>query len=149
MDIGGLLLDGVGEDQVDQLDDRGVLGGALQRADIDILFLPDDLEVLHLQVAHDVGQRRALVIELVDGGLDRALGDHDDFDVVAGHELDVVDGEDVGRITHRYDERGAGPVHRNDLVFMGDFRGYDLHHRGIDLIVGKVYGGNAVLLGKK
>ncbi len=105
MDIGRLLLDGVGENKVDQLDDRGVLGGALQRADIDLLFLPDDLQVLHLEVAHDVGKRCALVVELVDGSLYGALGDHDDFYVVAGHELYVVDGEDVGGITHRDDER--------------------------------------------
>ncbi len=36
------------------------------------------------------------------------LRGHDRLDVVARHELDVVHGEDVGRVRHRDRQRGAG-----------------------------------------
>ncbi len=71
MDIGGLALDGVGEDQVDQLDDRGILARLFQGADIDIVLLVDQLEVDILEISHDLGEGGALVVILVDGLLDR------------------------------------------------------------------------------
>ena len=43
------------------------------------------------------------------------FGRHDGLDVVPRHELDVVHGEDVGRIRHRDRQRGARAAERNDL----------------------------------
>ena len=47
---------------------------------------------------------------------DRGFGRDDRLDVVARHELDVVHGEDVGRVGHRDRQRRAGAAERHDLV---------------------------------
>ncbi len=105
--------------------------------------------VFQVQAVHHVCQGCRLVVEPVDGGLDTAVRGNHHLHVVAGHELDVVDGEDVGRVAHGKDERGTGPVDRDRLVFLHYLHRDQLDHRRIDVEIGKVYGGDAVLLGKE
>ena len=93
------------------------------------------------------GARRAVV--LVDRLAQRDLGGHDRLDVVARHELDVVHGEHVGRISHRDRQRRAGFVHGQDTVLAGHLARHDLDDRGVDLEVGEVDGRHAELLGER
>ena len=45
------------------------------------------------------------------------LGGDDRLDVVAGHELYVFDGKEIGRVAYSHYQRGSGPVDRHQLVF--------------------------------
>ena len=91
--------------------------------------------------------RRAVV--LVDRLAQRDLGGHDRLDVVAGHELDVVHREHVGRVAHRDRQRRAGLVHREDTVLAGDLARHDLDDGRVDLEVREVDRGDAELLGER
>ena len=75
-------------------------------------------------------------------------GDHG-LDVVAGEELDVVDREDVRRVAHRDDERGAGAVDRDDVVLLADLLRDELDDLRVDLEVVEVDRRDAVLLGEE
>jgi len=108
-----------------------------------------NLHVLHVQIAHHVGQGRRLVVELVYCGLDAGIGRDHDLHVVAGHELYVVNCEDIGWVAHGKDERGTGPVHRYGLVLLHHVGGEELDHRRIDVEVGQIDGRDAVLLGEE
>ena len=74
---------------------------------------------------------------------------HDRLDGVAGHELDVVHREDVGRIRHRDRERAAGAAERNDLVLARGLGGNQLDDGGVDLELREVDGRDAVLLAEE
>ena len=89
-------------------------------------------------------ERRAVVV--VDRGLDAELRGHDRLDVVAGHELDVVHGEDVRRIGHGDRDRGAGLVDGKDVVLAGDVGRDQLDDRRVDLEVDEVDRRHAELL---
>jgi hypothetical protein len=91
--------------------------------------------------------RRPVVV--VDRLLEGRLRGHDRLDVVAGHELDVVHGEDVRRIGHGDGERRPGPREGQHLVLAGRLRGDDLDDRRIDLEVVEVDRGHAVLAGEE
>jgi len=146
VDVRGPLLDGVGQDQVDQLDDRRVLGRLPQLGDIDgVLALLERFDVLVIEVLHDVLDHAGRVVVLVDGILDGGFGRHHRLHLEAGHELDVVDGEDVTGIRHGDGEDVARAVDGNDLVLLGDFRRDQLDDVGVDLEVGQVDGRDTVL----
>ena len=98
MDIRGQLLDGIGQDQVDELDNRRIFRGLLQLADVDGVLFGNELEVAIIEIGHDIVERCPGVVILLDraaNGLFR--GDHD-LHVIACEELDVVNREDIGRI---------------------------------------------------
>jgi hypothetical protein len=46
------LLDRVGQNNVDQLDHRRLFGGRLERSDVELLLLVEDLEGLGLRRGH-------------------------------------------------------------------------------------------------
>ena len=103
-------------------------------------------KVLHHLVEFLDALHRA--VELVDGFADGGFGGDHRLDVEAGHELDVVHGEDVGRIGHRDGEGGADARERDDLVANGGFLRDELDHGRIDFIKFQIDGRNAVLAGK-
>jgi hypothetical protein len=76
---------------------------------------------------------------------DGAFGSHDRLDVEAGHELDVVHGEDVGGIDHGDGERCAHTAERQNLVALGGLERNQLNDGRVDLEIGKIDGGHAVL----
>ena len=86
----------------------------------------------------------ALVV-LRDRVADRGLGGDDRLDVVARHELDVVEREDVGRIRHRDRQRRAGAADRDDLVLLRGLGRNQLEDRRVDVELGEVDEGDAVL----
>ena len=73
---------------------------------------------------------RAVV--LLDGLHDRRLRSDDGLNVVAGHELDVVHGEHVGRIDHRDGQVRSGSRERDNLVLLSCFGWDELDDRGIN-----------------
>ena len=98
MNIRGRLLDRIGQDQVDELDDGCILRSPLQLSDVDRILLRDDLEVAIVKVGHDIVERCASVVVPFDRPANGLLrGDHD-FHIIAGEELDIVNGKDVGGI---------------------------------------------------
>ena len=101
VDVGGALGDRLAEDRVDELDHRRVVGRLAQVADLGAL------EVLLLLLVGDrLGDARLERVEAADQGLDVDLGGDRDPAVEAGHHLDVVDRQHVGRIGHRQDQQG-------------------------------------------
>ena len=151
VDVGGALLDRVQQDEVDQLDHGRVGGALLQVAEVgDAALVMLDGDVALVEPLHHLFVGGALLrVVLLQRLLDGLLAGDDDLDVVAGEELDVVDGVDVGGVAHRQDQRGAGAVDRNALVLLGDFLGDEFHHLAVDVEFFQVDGRNAVLLRKK
>ncbi len=143
VDVAGAPLHGVGEDPVDQLDDRRIVGdlnGLL------LLLLLDDLEILVLDVLEDVLELcvRLLVVPL-DRRPERVLaGDHRE-DVVARDELEIVHDAHVRGIRHRHGQGAPFALERQDHVLHGDLAGDQLDHRCFDLEPGQVDRGHAVL----
>ncbi len=103
-------------------------------------------EVLHHLLQLD-RVRRAVV--LVDRDAQRGFRSHHRVDVVARHELDVVHGEDVGRVDHRQRDLGADLRDRKDGVLARDVGGNDLDHRFVDLDAREVDRRNAEVLGEE
>ena len=142
VDIRGAPLDRLGDDLVDELDDRRILVALVQRDDLGVFFgllllgrvLDDVFEAVQ---ARD--QRRDVI----------RRGDRD-ADLVAGHDRDVVDREHVRRIGHRNQQRAlVGECHRDRLVALGD-RGRDEVGGGhVDLEDAEVEMVEAVALGKR
>ena len=78
-----------------------------------------------------------------------AFGCHNSFDIVAGHEFDVVDGEYIGGVDHGDGDRGAGAIDRHDAVFLRYIRGNMFYDNGIDLEFAQVDIRDAVLFAQK
>jgi hypothetical protein len=147
VDVRRIPLDGVGQDEVHELDDRRVLGLLGELADVDVLIVVHDVDVHVVEVRHDVGKARGLVVVAIDRALDGVVGGDDDLDVVAGEELDVVDGDDVRGIRGGQDQSRPGAVHREDRVLDRDLFGDQLDDRRVDLELVEVDRWHAVLLG--
>jgi hypothetical protein len=106
VNVAGAALDRVGEDQIDELDDGSFVGGFFQGRQVHFRFFGGQLHLGFFagQVLHDLFQLFSGfygAVELADGLGDGRFGGDDRLDVEAGHELDVVHGEDVGGIGHR------------------------------------------------
>ena len=131
VDVAGAVFDGLDQDEVGQLDDRGFLAGGGQLVEVDLLDgFPGDLHAvgvglrlaLLLGVLDDVLHAAALggidVVELVEDGLFR--GDQRG-DFQPGDAPHVVDGQHVERVGHRQEQLVLQPRDRDDLVVVGHF----------------------------
>ena len=150
MNVAGAALDGVGEDQIAELDDGRFFGSLFQAGQIHFGLFAGEFEGFFVagKVFHDLVEfldafHRA--VELVDGFADGGFGGDHRLDVEAGHELNVVHGEDVGGIGHRDGEGGADTGERDDLVADGRLLRDELYDGGIDFIKFQVDGRHAVL----
>jgi len=154
VDIGGRALDGVGDEQVHQLDDGRFLAGALKLVHIHLFLFFLDLEVefvlllldgeLVIHLLQLDGVRRAVVF--LDRPGDGALRCDHRLDIEARHELDVIHGEHVGRVSGGNGQSGTDAAQRDDLVFLGGFQGDQLDHVGIDFEIIQVDRRDAVLV---
>ena len=114
MDVAGAPLNRRSENEIDEPDDRGLTALLLEGEDIDFLHILEHLDVV-VELPHVLerlgGQRQLALADIlllppvlpipvipVDGRRDGRLRGNDRLHVVAGHELDVVDREDVGRV---------------------------------------------------
>src|SRR5881394_1470137 len=149
MDVGGAALYGVGEESVDQLDDRRIVGQVL-RLDVLVLLVLDDLEVFRrldrLQQGLELGIR--LLVVALDGVAQRVLAGDDGKDVAAGDELDVLDRRDVVRIGNGDRQGSSLPLQGEDRVLGGDVGGEELDDLGVDLEPRQVDGRHPVLPGQ-
>jgi hypothetical protein len=164
VDVAGALLDRRHQHHVHQLDDRRLLALPGERLGADLLEVLEHLHVggvaerhlferpgRHVERARPArgrGLRCARVVllqRLVDGRLRR----HDRLDVVARHELDVVHGEHVRRVGHRDRQRRARAAERDDLVLLGGLGRDEPDDGRVDLELGEVDGGHAVLLAQQ
>ena len=106
VDVRGALLEGLAQDQVDVLDDRGVLDHRVQVGELGDLGL---VAGRGLRRGGLGGERRLAVVAVharqVLGDLARAADD--DVQVVAEQRAQVVDGEHVRRVRHADD--GVSP----------------------------------------
>ena len=155
MDVTGPLLQGAGQDPVDQLDDGGLPGGLPPVVDGNgcwFGFAPFEL-VAGRRYALDGSVRAPLpglpgpaaAIVLQDGPPDSGLGSHYRLDIEARHELQVVHGQDVGGVDGGDGQGGAFPTQRQNLVFPGCLRRNEPDDRGVDPEDGEVNGGQAEL----
>ena len=144
VDVGGAALDRLGDDLVDELDDRRVFGGLVQRDDLPAVFF-DFLE--HLGgLADDVFEP----VQARDQRGDVVRRRDRDADLVAGHDRDVVDGEHVRGVGHRDEQRAlVGERHRHRLVALGDGRADEVGGGHVDREDAEVEVVEAVALGQR
>ncbi len=149
VDVRRDLLDGVGEDQIDELDDGGVFRLLRHLAGIFLVIAGHEIDAGVVEARHHVVEEVLVGFGVVglDRGANRLLGGDDGLDVVAREELDVVEGEDVRRVGGSEDERRAGPIHGDDVVFSGDVFGDQSDDFGLDREVREIDRGNAILFG--
>src|SRR6266478_1850496 len=151
VNIARSALDGVRQDQVDQLDDGSFLSRFLQRRSIQLRFFGGQLELVVFinEVLHQIADLFLVVgrsaVEAYDRVADCRFGGHHWLDVETRHELDVVHGEDVGGIRHGDSEDGTHARKWDDLVARGGVLGNQFDNIGIDFVILQVDGRNAVL----
>ena len=108
VDIGGAALDGIRENEIDELDDRRVFRFAGEVVDICRLVTLDQLRVFEIQVRDHLIEIAGLVVVEINRGADALLrGDHQ-LHVVTREELDLVDHDDV-RGVGRSPRPGSSP----------------------------------------
>src|ERR1700730_7436753 len=150
VDVARALLDRVEQDQVHELDHWRILRALLDIEDVLLVLGVVDLDLVLVDPLHHLVVRgTALGVVLLQALLDRLLGGDHHLDVVAGEELDVVDGVDVGGVAHRQDQRGAGAVDRDALVLLGHVLRNELDHLEVDVELFEIDRGDAVLLGEE
>ncbi len=114
---------------------------------IDIRFF-DDLKIDIVQ-HHRFVERSALVVILVKADLDRSIRSDNHFHGVAGAEAQIVDGVDVGRITHGDNQGRASAINRNQVVFLRNLCGDEFDDRRVDFKFTEVDRRDTILLGKE
>jgi len=139
----------LGDEGVDELDDRGLVRAPRRREFRLLRRRLDDLDLVALHRLHDVSHRLGLVVQAVDGPLDLPLGGDVDLHLVAGHELDVVDGEEVGGVGHGHAQRAAGASDRHDLELARDLGRDHADDGRIDLDALEIDAGGLVKLGQE
>ena len=138
VNVAGSALDRIGEHQVHELDDGSFVGSLLKLLELHFLLFRLDLDVARVaDIVHRRHHRLQLfffrsAVGFVDALDDGAFRSHHRLDVEAGHELDVVHGEDVGGIDHGDGERRAHAAERQNLIALGGFVWNQLDDGGID-----------------
>ena len=143
MDVRCAPFDRLGEHEVGELDDRGVVDPPLLVQGLEIL-LPHDLQVF-VQLGDDVLEIHRLVEELVDRGGDVLLGRQHQLHRVTGLEPDGVDDRHVRRIGHGHDQLRPDAVDREREVLLDHFLGQEADDFDVDLVFGEVDHGNVEL----
>ena len=164
VNVARALLDGGHQEEVHHPDDRGLATLPLEAGDVELPHLLEDLDIVGRDVVLEGeggnrervgGRARAVAVArrlagaagvvLRDRLADRGLGGDDRLDVVARHELDVVEREDVGRVCHRDRERRSRSPDRHDLVLLRGLGRNQLEDGDVDVELREVDEGNAVL----
>ena len=119
VNIAGAPLHRIAQHHVDELDDGSFIGCFLQFRKLHLLLfrLQFDVGLPHLRHRLHYGLKIFLVgsaVSLFNPGQNRAFRSHYRLNIEAGHELDVVHGEDVGGIDHRDGQRRAHAAQREE-----------------------------------
>ena len=142
MDVRSPLDDGVVEDQVDQLDGRGVLVDVPFGVALVFLGLHDldrgilaQLDLVEELLGLDAGGGAVI---LVDGLQDGRFRGDDRLDAQVGGEADLLLDEQVGGVGHGQGQVGADAVDGDHHVLAGDVGLDQLDHLLVDLELGEV-----------
>ena len=138
--VGRAPANGVGQDHVDELHDRRLVGRLLELDDIGdrgLLFAEDlDVAGVHRQLGEHVGDRRqGLRVVALDRRPDGGAGGDDRQDAQPGHGGDLVHRHHVGRIRHGQREPVIDPAQREHLVLARDVRRHERQHVGRDRVL--------------
>ena len=133
----------LGDQQVDELDDRGVLDGLPGDA---LVFVVGQLLGGDLGHLVDLGVE---AVEPVDGLGQLGPGGHDDLDLGAGDGPQVVDGQDVAGIGHGHQQPVVGPGHRQGEEAAGHGLGEEGDRTPVDGVLGQVDELQAELAGQR
>ncbi len=153
MDVAGALLDGAGQDSVDQLDDRRLFDLSLEGGDGHFIFyitFLHDLDIFVIELLQNVLQPVLQdLVMLLHRLTQRVLaGDHG-LDVIARGEPELVDGIQVGGVRHRHGQRPAHAAQRQHQVPRRDLRLHHLDDAAVDMVDPRqIYGLYPVLAGK-
>ncbi len=153
VNIAGPALHGIGQNQVHKFDDGRFVGGLFELRQIHFRFFCCQFQVgfiagqvLHHLVDFFAGLNRA--VKLPDRFADGRFRRNHRLHVESGHELDIVHGEDVGRIRHRDRQRRSHAGKRHDLVANGGLLRNQFDDRGVYFVEFEVDRRNAVLAGQ-
>ncbi len=137
MNVAGALAEGVGQQEIDILDDGRFAGGFFEVAEI-LLELLDDFDLVQIvhHVIHIVVEPG--VVELVGDRLDVGVGADHDADLQVGLSLDVVKGEDIGRPAGGHHQRAIAEGDGHDMVGLDVVRGQLVEGGAIDLLGGNL-----------
>ena len=154
VNVGRALLDRVQQDDVAQLDDRRVLGRALEVEHVlGVAFALREVDVLVHVAEHLVeverGQLLRCLVVLAERVVDRDFRRDHHVDVVAGQELEVVERQHVGRVAHGDDQRLVGAVDRDDAVLARHVLRDESDDVALDVELAQVDRRDAVLLGQE
>ena len=132
VDVRGPLPHRLAEDAVDELDHRRVFGADFDLADFGEI-------VLLFAFGHRFADGALQGVEARDQVLDVFIGGDRDAAVERGRDLDVVDGEDVGRVGHR-DQQGplVDEADRKRTVAAGGVDRDQVGGGHVDLVHGEV-----------
>jgi hypothetical protein len=142
VDVGGAAADGVGDDRMDELDDRSLVRPVAQ---LDDLGRADGLQLV-VDLLDGVPEPR----DLADQGDDVLRRGHRAFHVVARRHRDVVEREHVGGVGGGYEHRALAEERDRDRLVAARLGGVDQVRRtGVDLEVVQVDEVEAVALGER
>ena len=131
VDVAGPQADRLLNDEVDQLDDRGVAVVRRRPAAVAV----DSVSVKSMAVSVNSGQHRVhrlgfrLAVVPVDGLDDLLARRQDRLDVFVQDELQLLHGVEVARVAHDDLERAVLLRQRQDDVFAGDRLGHQFDDR--------------------
>ncbi len=149
MDVTGHLLDGIHQDQINQLHHWRLLGRAFQFPEIYVVRTLNYIYAFFIELTHNIFQGRASIVESVHGRLYRSLCCYRNADVFPGEKFNVVNDENIGGIHHGYGQRLPLQGDRNNLILLDDVPGYHLDHVRINVQFGRICGGHTELLAQK
>ena len=133
MNVAGLVLHGVVEDVIHELDDRALAGRIGDGGDVFDRLL-DQLDGVVLRVVDDVVDHEDSLVGQI--SLHHAAnifgGGDDDLDVAFRHLGKLLDQEDVGRLADRDCQRIANAEQRQHRVLLNDFARQDVHDLGVE-----------------
>ncbi|MBV6475117.1 MAG: hypothetical protein MOGDAGHF_00629 [Rhodocyclaceae bacterium] len=133
--VGGIALDGIGEDGVDQAHHRlaVLVAGGGEAAPVDLAGL---------DLVQDAVDRQLVAIVLIDGAGDlRLAGQHRvDLQIVVGQCAQLVQRDDVVHVGdgHRHAVPGAVVVEWQQAVALGEFLRHQAQRAGVDDGAGEV-----------
>ena len=137
MDIAGSALYCIGQYEVHEFDDGSFVCRSFEIGELHLGFLGLQFNVGLTQFGHRLHDLLkvfliAAAVRFLNAFLDRTLRCHHRFDIETGHELDIVHGEDVGRIDHGDSQRCTHPAQWQNLVALGSLKRDQLYNGRIN-----------------
>ena len=154
VNVAGSAVDRLPQDDIHQLHHRRIPRRLFEFSLREFFFGGIELEYffsLLREFFHDFGERVALRlgVEPINRLADGTLRGHHRLHIEAGHEFDVVHGEDIGGVHHGDRQRRADPAQRHDFIAPGGVFRHELDHFRINFKERQINGRNAILAGEE